>query len=138
MKQNYRYKKIPLKKGGYLLLPIIPIELEYKGDGIRYEALIDSGADMNLFPWEIADYFGFKKKDSKDKTSIFGISGEAVEAYLFDVIIVVGGSWRHASPCWFTDKLSETQYGFLGQKGFFSQYRVEFHYAKGKISIRDK
>ena len=120
MRLKYRYKKFTRKRGGSFLLPIIPIGLEHKGELINYEALIDSGADMNLFQWEIADYFGFNIKDAfgfnikdaKDDDIIKGISGDPVKAYLFDVLIVVGGTERHIAPCWFTKDLDDSQFGF--------------------------
>lgn len=118
-----------------MLLPIILIGLEYKGLSLQYEALVDSGADMNLFPWEIANGFGFEKKDAKRTALIHGISGEPLQAYFFDVVISVGGSVRHTTACAFSEHLPGENLGFLGQRGFFDYYRIEFDYAKKGITL---
>lgn len=115
-------------------MPVIPIGIEYKGQLIKYEALIDSGADMNLLPWSIAELFGFKKEEA-DIMSIHGISGDPLKAYFFKIIIVVGGTIRHAVECGFSENLPEINWGFLGQKGFFNNYRIEFDYQKEAITL---
>jgi len=46
---QFPYKKFKLADGTELLKPIIPIGLLFNGKLIRYEALIDSGADFNIF-----------------------------------------------------------------------------------------
>lgn len=135
MKLKFEYKKFLLPQGKFLLLPVVPIGLEYNGHLIKYEALIDSGADVNVFPWDIAELFGFTKKDAKEKVNIHGISGKPILTYFFDTIIVVGGSSRHIARCGFAEGLPATNWGFLGQKGFFDNYRIEFDYQRESITL---
>lgn len=137
MKLKFAYKKIISSdpKQGIFLRPIIPIELENKGQNVRYEALVDSGADMNMFPWELAEILGLDKKDAKEVRTFSGVVGKPAKAYYFDILLVVGGSDRNIVLCGFTDGISRYGHGFLGQSGFFSLYRVEFDYAKETIKI---
>lgn len=117
-------------------MPVIPIGLEYKGVSFKYEALIDSGADMNLFPWGIAEIFGFRKEDAIAQVFAHGVGGEPLKAYIFDIIISVGGSVRHTAQCAFSEDLHTNEnFGFLGQRGFFDYYRIEFDYAKKGITL---
>lgn len=137
MKLQFDYKKIisASSKHGSFLRPIIPIELENKGARVRYEALVDSGADMNMFPWELAEILGYKKVDAIETKPFSGVVGKPADAYYFDVLLVVGGADKNIVRCGFTDVISHYGHGFLGQGGFFSLYRVEFNYAKEVIII---
>lgn len=53
MKYQFKYIKI-----GSYYRPIIPIALRDGDRIIDFNALIDSGADFNLFPGRIADILG--------------------------------------------------------------------------------
>ena len=55
---QFLYKKFKLADGTELFKPIIPIGLLFNGKLIRYEALIDSGADFNIFNAEIGELLG--------------------------------------------------------------------------------
>lgn len=61
MKLRYDYKKITAatRTVPAVIRPIIPIELATKNqERLRTEGLIDSGADMCMFRWEIAEAQG--------------------------------------------------------------------------------
>ena len=53
---NYKWNvKFNYIKAGIWHRPIIPVTIAYKNKEIRYLALIDSGADFNVFHKDIAD-----------------------------------------------------------------------------------
>ena len=56
----------------YLLRPIIPLLITYKGKTIGYEVLLDSGADFCIFHAEIGEYLGLRVlvKAKKMKTVV--------------------------------------------------------------------
>lgn len=140
MKQRFPYKKIKPAEGKRpaVIRPIIPIELAAKNkERVRTEALIDSGADMSLFNWEIAEILGFKEKDALDKKPFQGVLGKPKDFYVFEVIMILGGSSKFMTKCGFTKHLPDGVHGFLGQESFFSQYKIEFVYKKELIKIRD-
>lgn len=66
---KFPYRKINLKHPfaakDFILRPIIPVSINYADKTLRYEALIDSGADFNIFPLEIAQKLGIKFKKNK-------------------------------------------------------------------------
>ena len=63
-------KKIWLPKVKTLQLaairPIIPITIRYLKTKIRYEALIDSGADCNIFEAQLGELIGLNVKSGVD------------------------------------------------------------------------
>jgi len=46
--------------GSSILRPIVPVGIYVGNNKIRYEALIDSGADFCIFDGEIGEYLGLE------------------------------------------------------------------------------
>ncbi len=130
---RFGYKKFRLADGTELLKPIIPIGLLYNGRIIKYEALIDSGADFNIFNAEIGELFGIDIRSGK-KMEFSGIAGEPFEVYLHNLTLEIGG-WRYNIMAGFSYEISPHGFGILGQKGFFNLFRVKFIHSKGTIEI---
>jgi hypothetical protein len=58
---KFKYYKVPLSEksdffGSSILKPIIPVEVAHAGKKVRYEALVDSGADFCIFNAEVGEY----------------------------------------------------------------------------------
>ena len=130
---RFPYKKFKLADGIELFKPIIPIGLLFNGKQIRYEALIDSGADFNIFNAEIGEIIGINIRDGK-KVQFSGIAGEPFEVYLHGLTLEVGG-WQYKIVAGFSYEISPYGFGILGQKGFFDLFRVKFIFSKGIIEI---
>lgn len=114
--------------------PFVPIDVAYNGrwlsditeGGIKnIDALIDSGADQNLAPMDLAVLLGVQFINVKIH-KIFGVDGRAVETYPAPVSIRIG---RHAydTLIFFADRIPEI---LLGGQGFFDRWKVTFQYAK--------
>ena len=146
---QFPYKKFKLADGTELFKPIIPIGLLFNGKLIRYqsfswgeeengvlfayEALIDSGADFNIFNAEIGELLGINVRAGK-KVQFSGIAGEPFEVYLHNLTLEVGG-WQYKITSGFSYEISPYGFGILGQKGFFDLFRVEFIFSRGIIEI---
>jgi len=130
---QFPYKKFKLADGTELFKPIIPIGLLFNGKQIRYEALIDSGADFNIFNAEIGELLGINVRAGK-KVQFSGIAGEPFEVYLHNLTLEVGG-WQYKITSGFSYEISPYGFGILGQKGFFDLFRVEFIFSRGIIEI---
>jgi len=130
---QFPYKKFKLTDGTELLKPIIPIGLLFNGKLIRYEALIDSGADFNIFNAEIGELLGIDISSGK-KVKFSGIAGEPFEVYLHNVTLEIGG-WHYKITTGFSYEISPYGFGILGQRGFFDLFRVKFIFSKGIIEI---
>ena len=81
---QFYYKKFKLTDESELLKPIIPIRLLFNGNSIRYEALIDSGADSNIFNAEIGEILGIDIYSGKE-IKFSGVSGNPFIVYLHDL-----------------------------------------------------
>ena len=51
---KFRYKKLST---GHVR-PIIPISIHTANNEVGYYALVDSGADLNIFPGELGEFLG--------------------------------------------------------------------------------
>ena len=77
---KFPYIKFSLEKpspifGKAILKPIIPIKIKFKENSIKYNALIDSGADFCIFDAEVGEYLGIDIKSGK-KEIVGGIVGK--------------------------------------------------------------
>lgn len=116
--------------------PIIPIEVLNGEKSLRYYALIDSGADINIFPAEIAEILGINVKSGK-KGKISGVTqGETQDYYIHPITISVGG-WKYKTEAAFMPTLSQNGHGLLGQKGFFNLFVVKFNQPKQEIELKE-
>ncbi len=135
---KFKYKRIPIQvvngKIAYVYRPIIPVTLSNGDVSLRYEVLIDSGADENVFDGELAPMLGFEEKDIIGEKDFYGIGMGKVHAYKFDISIGFGGHSR-LTTCYFAEDLGRNQYGIVGQKGFFDLFRIRFVYSKKDIEI---
>lgn len=124
---KFRYKYIKI---GLYYRPIISVVIRHNNISSNYMALLDSGADFNIFHSDLAHIFGIDL--SKLKTITFGGINKGskgvgylsaitigVENYLFDTSVI------------FCDSISPNGYGIVGQNGFFNKFKIRFDY-KGK------
>lgn len=122
--------------------PIIPVQLCLGERAINTPALIDSGADFNLFHIGIADSLGIKL--NKEKPIIFSGVGNkrlSLEGYMSVVTLKIfnkGESITFETPIIFTEQLPENGIALLGEIGFFDHLNeVSFHYTRGKVIIQE-
>ena len=118
--------------------PIIPVEVKFKDKVVRYFALIDSGADINIFHSEIAELLGIDTKRGEEKF-ISGITqGEVQKYYIHQVSLIIGG-WEYQTKVGFMPTLSKIGHGLLGQNGFFNLFKsVNFDFGKKDIELKNK
>lgn len=131
---KFKYRKINLKdpfsSRNYVLRPIIPISLRHKTKSIHYEALIDTGADFNIFPIELAQMLGIKI--NKQRVIYFsGIGEESIRGFITKVILGVG-KIDISTKVVFSESGSVR---LLGQRGFFDHFDVKLSYQKQIIEI---
>lgn len=139
---KFSYFKFPLPQkssffGTSILKPIIPIELSVGNNKLRYEALIDSGADFCILDGAIGEYLGLDVR-SGPKEMFGGIqdSGGA-EAFLHNITLNVGG-WDYKITVAFSYDIAKHGFGILGQKGFFDQFVVKFDLLKEEVELKPR
>ncbi len=109
------------KKIGEVARPIIYFLLNYKHGKMfgPMGAIIDSGADYNLFPADVADILGIKLMKGEEKVNE-GIGGKRVKTYrhLGIKMFVEGYSFNTS-----IDFSKEISVPLLGQQGFFDKFK---------------
>lgn len=139
---KFKYRKIELPKNDafperhFVFRPIIPVffKIPNQERKLGYEALVDSGADYNIFPAQVAEIMGLDVKSGK--LDVYGgVGGGKYEAYIHKVEILIGG-WEYEVECAFSYDFAPWGYGILGQKGFFDLFSVKFDYRKEEIEIK--
>ncbi len=128
--------KFSYKKYGKIIRPVIPVEIIHGSESIRYEVLVDSGADLCIFNSEIADAIGLEWQKG-EKHEVFGIGGKASVYYLLPIEIKVGG-WPYKIKAGFMPDVSGRvmNYGVVGQVGFFENLIVKFDLIKEEIELK--
>ncbi len=128
MKYTFDYVKM-----GLWSRPIVPVTLRVNKIEFNYLALIDSGADFNIFHADIAKILKIDISKLKKTVNFSGINGKGV-GYFTAVDIGVGDNFIN-TPVVFSNDISDNGYGILGQQGFFNNYKIEFDYRGRKINL---
>jgi hypothetical protein len=117
-----------------ILRPVISIELAHDGVVVPTMALIDSGADINLFSYEIGELLGLDV-ESGEVGDVVSMTGQPAELYTHTVTLIVGGK-EHSVKASFTKALDDRPYGVLGQYGFFDLFKVDFDLTHEVIQVK--
>lgn len=98
---------------------------------MRYEALIDSGADFCIFPAGIARKLKIILTKLK-KIYFSSATGDLVEGAVSNVYLDIGGE-SFKTRVVFADLAGNV--GILGQYGFFDKFQVNFDLKKKEIEL---
>ena len=139
---RFKYLKFRLLErskffGNSVLRPIIPIGIAHNKSTLKYAALIDSGADFNIFDAELGEYLGIDIKSGL-REAFGGVQERGgAEVFLHNVTLNVGG-WNYKTAVGFSYDIAKHGYGILGQKGFFDIFIVKFDFLKEEIELRQR
>lgn len=126
----------PYKRIDGRFRPIIPIEITHNTQSIRYEVLVDSGADTSILPGDIGRAIGIDV-ESGDRFELGGVTGENRTGYFHTVTLKVGGH-SYQTKVGFMNNMREGSFGMVGQKGFFDRFAIKFDYAERKLTLHKK
>ena len=130
---KFRYKQY----GSNVSRPVVPITIKHGNKSIRYEALVDSGADACFFHAEVGELLGLDIKKGKAE-EVFGIGGKASVYYRHKIMVEIGGWSREIEAGFLPDVAGRVmKYGVLGQKGFFDLFIIKFDLPKGEIELKE-
>ncbi len=120
-----------------ILRPIIPIRIVGQNNAIKYNVLVDSGADFCIFDAEIGEYLGINVRSGTEITfgGIQSLGG--AKAYIHRINMEVGGHPFRAEVG-FSYDIAKSGHGILGQKGFFDLFIVKFDLQKTEIEIKPR
>ncbi len=129
---KFRYKKL----GRGILRPIIPITLHYQIHTVRYEALVDSGADFCIFHAEIGSLLGLNIQKGK-ASRVGGITGVSQPYFIHPVTLEIGGN-KYPIEAGFSKYIADLGHGVLGQNGFFELFVVKFDLLKEEVELKER
>ena len=130
IKFHYKYSKT-----GPYYRPLIPITLRHNKAECRYIALIDSGADFNIFHSELANVIGIDLS-KLNKITFSGIN-KGTTGIGYQAVISLGIEEKiFDTPVIFSNEISPNGYGILGQSGFFHLCQVKFNYKDKDIILK--
>jgi len=117
----------PIDGAKHFFRPMLPLEIGFGEKTVWVDALVDSGADCNMAPLELAEYFNISL-DKYPKKIFFGIDPNSpVETYVVPVHLKFGGHKIDSIMCFGGSPACP----LLGQKGFFDKVkRIDFQYPK--------
>jgi hypothetical protein len=127
---RFEYKEI----GNGLYRPVIPIELTLN-ETIRYEALVDSGADYCVFDTEMAEALGIEDIATGEQVELYGMDETTFYGYRHSVTVKIDGAASYEAPIIFTEQDMQDEYGIIGQQGLFDHFTVTLDYASKIIVL---
>ena len=128
--KTFEYKKI-----GNFWRPILPVTLKHNKKELKYIALLDSGADFNIFHSDIAMVLDIDLT-KLSKSSFSGIN-KGVRGTMQMTIIEIGiDNYTFNAPVYFSSDISPDGYGIVGQLGFFNKFKITFNFDKRKIELK--
>ena len=113
------------------LLPLVPVTIFGPYESLELLALVDSGAEHNVMPTDLAAELGISLALAEPVT-IVGAGEHEVPGALAFVKLQIGGR-RWNAPVIFAEGLMRP---VLGQAGFFSFFNVTIRYQKREMDIR--
>jgi hypothetical protein len=135
---NFDFYKLPAKptpafpNRKNILIPLLKLKLINNTREVECFALIDSGADVCLFPADYGEKIGLKIKN-KRFMEIHGIGGGKILAYFHIVTLEIGGN-KFPTRIGFT--YDPIPMATLGREGFFDLFKVSFDFKKEKIELK--
>lgn len=132
IKYHFKYHRY-----GQFYRPVIPVTLKNGNKIFKYLALIDSGADQNIFHANLMRILNIDISKLKPY-SFSGIKKESdAKGYLAVVEIGVENEFFDA-PIIFSNDISDNGYGIVGQYGFFSHFKIKMDYQGKDIELKSR
>ncbi|OGK31340.1 hypothetical protein A3F29_02830 [Candidatus Roizmanbacteria bacterium RIFCSPHIGHO2_12_FULL_33_9] len=126
----FEYKKI-----GNFWRPIIPVTLKHNKKELKYVALLDSGADFNIFHSELAEVLDIDL-NKLSKNTFGGINKGTQGSSQMTVIEIGVDDYTFDAPVYFSPDISLDGYGIVGQQGFFDKFKILFNLEAKKIELK--
>lgn len=120
------------KYSSTVLRPVITAEVRSGKHAVKYDLLVDSGADINVVNAELADQLGLKLETGVP-ASVIGPTGYPKDVFIHPIELRVGGQKIKTRAAFME---IDNPYGLAGQRGFFDAFRVAFDLRAEEIKLR--
>ena len=121
--QQFQYTPTPPFSGG---MPLLDMMLSHGDHALQVSALVDSGASLNLLPYDIGLHLGFRWEDQRLPIPTGGLLRGA-EAYAVLVHCHIDSFPPLDLAFAWTHKPSHEVRVLLGQVNFFQHFDVHFY-----------
>lgn len=122
-------------RGEAALRPILPVTLSYSGMSIEASGLLDTGADVNVLPYQLGIELGGNWEQARTGLQLSGNLAQ-YEARGILISCTVGPLPPvHLAFAW---TQAENVPLLLGQVNFFAEFDVCFFRARGILEVRPK
>lgn len=135
MKIQFPYlTTLGLGQGEMAFRPSLEIAIHASGKRFVQMAIVDSGSDISLMNYEVAEFFAIDLTRCK-KTNVGGVTGKGI-GYLTSIGITVEGFKKEiTTPVVFIKDLNTGI--LLGQTGFFEKFKIIFERKKRVFTLEE-
>ncbi len=133
--ERYPYLQSHNASGQTMLRPILPLTLEYEGRKLVANGLLDTGATVNVLPFEVGIALGIRWDEPRRRVTLTGNLAR-YPAQVLPLIAQVGTF--DSVPLIFAWTEAENVPLILGQVNFFSEFDVCFFAARLLFEIQPK
>ncbi len=139
---KFHYRKYTFQKKSELLgllvpRPVIEVFLGRDGQFVPCDAIIDSGADVCIFPADIGEQLGIDVRSGEQGFSTNLQTGALEETFLHRITLKIGEFYYHTIVS-FSYAPQRINYAVLGQLGFFDLFIIQFDLVKEQIELRSR
>jgi hypothetical protein len=113
------------RRAKYIHRPVVPVTLPFEKETIRFDALVDSGADECTFPGWIVKTL--RRDLYKGKERLFSGIGGSVLAYSHRSRLELKGI-EIMADVFYSHQWDDMPFGLLRQASFFARFDVKFSY----------
>ena len=131
---QYRYSKIGMGESTIYRPMVDSILLASNGEAVQTSALADTGADLCLFPLDVAHFLRLDLARLPTSTTI-GVGNTANLTYYDTLTVDLGNHVIFEARVGFTQGMNSAGFGLLGQQGFFENYNVEFRHRQRIFTV---
>ena len=132
---RFRYSTNDPSQNEFDSLPRVPIVLRREGRTVEAMGLVDSGATVNVMPYELGLQLGATWDDKKASIQLTGNLGNQPAMPFFAMVQVGDIAPVQLAFAW--TKNSNTSL-ILGQTNFFMEFDVCFYRSKMEFEVRPK
>ena len=133
--QRFPYKIIDSSLGMVDRMPHLPLTLGYHGYSLKVEGLLDTGASVNVLPYEIGKQLGFIWGNETLSVILAGnLAQFEARAVVVDAQV---GSFPTINLAFAWTQATNVPL-ILGQANFFFEFDVCFFRARSEFEIRPK
>jgi hypothetical protein len=118
-------------------MPLLDVQLSYGSRQLTVSALVDSGAALNILPFDVGTQLGLVWEDQTFAIDLGGIlTGTQAYAVLLSIQIADLQPTRLAFA-WVSEPSSEIR-TLLGQVNFFQEFDVHFYGSQQQFTVESK